>query len=833
MGDRGTRTLSDLLAEARDTLVAAGVEVDHIELNGSRKWQRPKGREHLWYVADHGTSPSGRPWLMVTAGNLKETGDPHQSTVVYKSWETDHYPLPQADREAIQRELKQAEQQRQHDEAAQRAAAREQAGALWSTATDEVNGHPYLTAKGVSAHGIRVAGDALLIPVRDTAGELHGLQRIFPDGSKRFTPGTAVSGHYHLIGTPTDLVCVAEGYASASTVCEATGEAVAASFNCGNLRPVAEALRAAHPDISIVVCGDDDHATEGNPGRHHAELAAKAVGARVVFPVFSDQSKRGSDFNDLASAEGIEAVQRQLADAITSEGPVPLPKAPDQDVDEDVIGGAPLLPDATDPRDDVTGDDLTAEIKRLAALSLLEYDRAREGAAKALKVRVGTLDKEVYQARGGEDDDDYDAVVEELELWPEPVGGPVLDEIRDDFEHYIVADAVTKDALSLWALGTFCYDAFPIFPKALVGSAEKRCGKTVTLEVIEANCHRPLMASSITASAVFRAVQEWRPTLIVDEADRLPKDNEELIGIINAGHRKRSAFVIRNVKVGDDHMPRKFSVWSPMALGAIGRLAGTIMDRSIVVDLRRKAPGETVVKVPLDLFERNRNRRRRCLRWARDSDAQLRTQAVQMPSHSNDRMRDNWLPLFTIAAVVGGDWPTRVGAAFSVLSREEDDEAIGPMLLADIREIFETRRVDRRFSQDLVDDLVALEGRPWAEWRRGKPITQNGVARLLTPYRIRPESIRIGPEHRKGYKHTAFRDAWRRYLSDAPPSEVPLSTVTPGHPSNDAASSEKQTGTRPQNVPVQNRHEPSNDAGCPGVPAENRDNDERRYREVF
>jgi len=392
-----------------------------------------------------------------------------------------------------------------------------------------------------------------------------------------------------------------------------------------------------------------------------------------------------------------------------------------------------------DPKPDSPGSSADAQpnpsaegLARLAALSPLEYDRAREAAAKALGIRVSTLDKEVAACRGSDAADD-DSVVEELEPWPEPVSAAVLDEIRNDFGRYVFASNESLDAAAIWALGSYGYDAFPIWAKLFFSSPERRCGKTVALEVLEANVSRALMASSITSSAIFRAVQAWRPTLIVDEADTFGKDDEELTNIINAGHRKRSANVVRNVKVGDEHIPKKFSVWSPMAIAAIGRLRDTVMDRSIIIQMQRKAPGERIERAPADLFERNQQRRRRCLRWAEDNLLALKQARVNIPHYGNDRAQDNWEPLFAIAQVIGGDWPRRVGAAFAKLSAEEEEEAVGPLLLSDIREVLEAKATTRIFSQDLVDALVAMEDRPWCEWRRGRPMTQNSLARLLRP----------------------------------------------------------------------------------------------------
>lgn len=142
--------------------------------------------------------------------------------------------------------------------------------------------------------------------------------------------------------------------------------------------------------------------------------------------------------------------------------------------------------------------DLEAELKRLAALSPLEYDQQREKAANDLRVRVGTLDKEVAKARYINGDEDDDAVIEELSPWSEPVSGDVLNEIRGDFAQHVFVGTESLYASALWALGSYCYDAFGIWSKLFFSSPERRCGKTVALEVLEANASRALMASSIS-----------------------------------------------------------------------------------------------------------------------------------------------------------------------------------------------------------------------------------------------------------------------------------------------------------------------------------------------
>lgn len=197
---------------------------------------------------------------------------------------------------------------RHHDaEQKQRQAEAATASALRWAAAVPAGAHPYLSAKGIKAHGIRVeAGHSLLIPLRDAKGHLHSVQSIAPDGSKRFMPGGRIKGCYHAIGRVSGKVLICEGYATGATLHEQTGHAVAVAFNSGNLLPVALALRGKFPCIDVVICADDDHATAGNPGLAAATEAARAVGGRVAVPDFSglERGPRDTDFNDLNRLAG-------------------------------------------------------------------------------------------------------------------------------------------------------------------------------------------------------------------------------------------------------------------------------------------------------------------------------------------------------------------------------------------------------------------------------------------------------------------------------------------------------------------------------------------------
>ncbi|MFC7408891.1 DUF927 domain-containing protein [Hydrogenophaga atypica] len=239
-------------------------------------------------------------------------------------------PMPA---ELAERERQRVERQRQEqaDTEARHAAAAADALAQWEAAS-EAGASPYLVRKGVQAHGVRFApGGWLLVPVRDAAGTLWNLQRIAPEKpasgapEKLFGKGGRKSGLFHLVGdvgTAPAVLLVAEGYATAASLFEATGYPVAVAFDAGNLQHVARALRQAHPAALLVVCGDDDRDTEAqtgtNPGRMKASAAAQAVRGLVVLP--EGLPDGGSDFNDLhqhvGGAAGLDAVRGLVQAAI-------------------------------------------------------------------------------------------------------------------------------------------------------------------------------------------------------------------------------------------------------------------------------------------------------------------------------------------------------------------------------------------------------------------------------------------------------------------------------------------------------------------------------------
>lgn len=407
-------------------------------------------------------------------------------------------------------------------------------------------------------------------------------------------------------------------------------------------------------------------------------------------------------------------------------------------------------------------------VAELAALPRLEYERRREETAERLGVRVTALDAEVAAARTasgvGEAQDAGLLRSWMVEPWPAPVeGSELLGELARVYRRHVVLPRHGAETMALWTMHAWTHDAASVSPLLVFGSPEKRCGKTTALLLLRYTTPRPLPAANVTAAVLFRAIERWHPSVLVDEADTFLGEDDELRGIINSGHVRRLAQTIRCV--GDDHEPRTFSTWAPKAIALIGRLHDTLRDRAIVLEMRRRLPSERIERLRGDRDEDFLELRRRAARWAADSAGALDGADPDIPDGLADRAADNWRALFAIAHLADGEWPQRAREAALALSGESrtDTDSVRTLLLGDLRQAFEDLG-PRVTSATLAERLGAMEERPWPEWHRGRPITVRQIASLLRPFGIEPTTIRAGDDRGKGYKLEDCSDAFGRYL---------------------------------------------------------------------
>lgn len=419
---------------------------------------------------------------------------------------------------------------------------------------------------------------------------------------------------------------------------------------------------------------------------------------------------------------------------------------------------------------------LEMKLESIAKLSELDYFQQRKQFAKELNTPLFVLDKLVKEKWGGNEKNKGD-IFSEIEPWDHPVVlSELLAELTFTLNRFLVFPSEHEARIaSLWIIHTHCIEAFNISPILHINSPEKRCGKSTLLKVLQRLVKKPISVSNISAAAIYRAIEKWEPTLLIDEADTFMKDNEEIRGVINSGHSRESAYVIRCV--GNDHEPTRFNTWCAKIIAGIGSLADTIEDRSINVRLRRKLPHEKreqLHEVPIQLFN---DSLRKCVRFAIDNIAILGHKNPTIPSDLNDRAADNWRSLLSIAELAGSDWVTQAHDA-AIYLNQLDQSHISPNaeLLQDIKNVFESKKVDRLTTIGLLEALCEDNEAPWVTYNRGKPLSARQLANKLKEYDISSKTIRISSfETKKGYLLQDLKDAFNRYI---PEPSLPAGVTT-------------------------------------------------------
>lgn len=366
----------------------------------------------------------------------------------------------------------------------------------------------------------------------------------------------------------------------------------------------------------------------------------------------------------------------------------------------------------------------------------------------------------------------------------EPHGDPVvlaelLDAISSTILRFVIVDKDQADAAALWVAHTYVADLFDVSPLAIINAPERACAKTLFQSVLASMSFRPLQASNATASALFRSVDLWTPTIFFDEADTFFKDSQDLIGMVNAGY-KAGGFVLRSETKGDSFIPVSFSVYSPKSIAGIAldkHLPDSTLSRGIIFNMRRKLSHEAVDRLRFaepGLFKQFASKLER---FSLDYVDKLRQARPVLPEQLSDRGQDNWEPLLAIAMCASDDWFSRATAAAIKLSNaSKESGSTGNELLADIQQVFEQRQgaySDKISTRDLIDALKAIEDSPWATYNHGHPLSPRQLSMQLSRYDIHPKTVRVSKyDTPKGYALEQFTDAFARYLSKHEPEAV-------------------------------------------------------------
>jgi hypothetical protein len=330
-----------------------------------------------------------------------------------------------------------------------------------------------------------------------------------------------------------------------------------------------------------------------------------------------------------------------------------------------------------------------------------------------------------------------------------------------------------RAAHALWIAHTHLMDEHESTPRIAFLSPERSSGKTRALEITETLVPRPILAVNVTPAYLFRKIGDpnGKPTILYDEIDTVfgpkAKEHEEVRGVLNAGHR-RGAVAGRCIIKGKTVETEELPAYCAVALAGLGDLPDTILSRSVIINMKRRAPDEPVEPYRArDHAPEGGALRDQLAAWVKE----VRLGIPDMPFGVTDRDADVWEPLLAVADAAGGVWPdrARVTAVTLVTLSKRETQTLGVRLLADLRDVFGD--AETLSTKEVLSKLVGLEESPWGDIR-GKPLEERGLAKLLKKYGVSPKPVRVGGAQARGYSRADLHDPWKRYVSRSPQGSV-------------------------------------------------------------
>ena len=359
--------------------------------------------------------------------------------------------------------------------------------------------------------------------------------------------------------------------------------------------------------------------------------------------------------------------------------------------------------------------------------------------------------------------------------------GELLRDVEAFIHRYVFLSDAQGAMVALWVLHTHSFAEARCTPYLSITSAEPGSGKTLLLEVLRMLVPRPWLTGRTSAAVLPRKIEGVGPVLLLDESDTAFKGDKDyanaLRGILDSGY-KRSGVSTLCVGQGANIDFKDFKTFCAKAIAGLAQLPDTVAARSFPIRLEKIAD-EQVIELDEEEAEVSASELYdRLDAFSLAAAPRLRGLKPERPEGLDPRTKEISKPVLAIADVAGGSWPARARWALLELvgdRRDTEESSIGVQLLSDIHDVFEKSKTDRLATKELINALVNLDERPWAEWRRGLPITSRSLSGLLKPYRVKSRTIRLGDGTTgtaKGFSRDQFTDTFRRYLPQDPPPKT-------------------------------------------------------------
>lgn len=337
-----------------------------------------------------------------------------------------------------------------------------------------------------------------------------------------------------------------------------------------------------------------------------------------------------------------------------------------------------------------------------------------------------------------------------------------------EIKKYVVISDHAAIVVALWVINTWCYKLFPRCPLLLINAPERECGKTQLLKLVEKLVCRPMETANITLAALFRIINKYCPTLLIDEADTFMEGKSELAGVVNKGY-ERGGVVLRVESDGKEMIECAYLVYGPKAMAGImleRHLPDATMSRGIQIPLKRKTKNDVVQRLRSADKKVFLNICSRIKKFVDDHKEELVKGWSDLPEELSDRQQDNWESLLAIANCLGGEWYKKAcESAISNCVETAPPKSSSNQLLEDIREVLSDYNGAYIPSVELLEKLSVHPDMDWGSYNRGQPLKSRQLSRFLSSYGIKSKTVRMKENYTpKGYEVREFEDAFLRYL---------------------------------------------------------------------
>jgi putative DNA primase/helicase len=636
----------------------------------------------------------------------------------------------------------------------------------------------YLTGRGITdpelvaqvgfLPNIREDDDALVSVVTDDDGNpvaVH-LTYITSGGAKsslapvRLTfsidPQWSTKGGVRFAGDGDSILC--EGVEDAMSCAQVTGRPAIAALGVSNLgKYVPDDVRL----LTICLDGDDPEsaAAKGIPRACDNLLLGGVNEVLVARLLYDEENERKIDANDVLREHGPKALQ----EIIKAAEPARL--------------------------------SYKGEIRLLAAMGLDECAEQIKPSHEAMKkrgIKVTLRDfrDAVRRARTDVEAEQPSHTRITSMAPPSPTlmkSGDLLQRINKIILKYVIIDENLALLVALYVMYTHIFKQFDCCPRLMITAPTRAAGKTRLASVIGPLCAWPLSSSNATVAALFRVIESEAPTLIIGEFDTFMKQSEDHRNIINSGHYREEAFVLRTV--GEDFEPKRFSTFAPMIFSGIGDMHRTVMSRAIIIPMRRRLEHEEIARFDRKARETLPIEQGLISRWALDFGEKIGNFPIPPPiPELDDRANDNAEPLLVIAQDCGEELETRARAALLKAYKAANlpgDDDLNILALYDLRDTFveknQAHSVGVVFTAEVLGHMCLETDRPWGEMpKTGRPITANKLGWLLKGFALNGGRVTRDGERHRGFRWELCEDTFARYLGPLSEADASDATLTPG-----------------------------------------------------